>query len=92
MNPPSLFPAYMTRASPDPATDNSRQAIFFITRGTSHPGPDLLAFVLNTEIRTCKNGGYTGTSPAPNHMRIHTPNTYIPNSYTIFIGLWVLGV
>lgn len=34
-NPPSLFPAYMTRASPDPATDNSRQAIVYITRDTS---------------------------------------------------------
>lgn len=38
-----------------------------------------------TEIRTRKNGGYTGTSPALNHIIIHAPNTHTqatPNSYT----------
>lgn len=33
------------------------------------------AISVNTEIHTCKNGGYTSTS-ALNHTKTHTPNIY----------------
>lgn len=42
VNPPSYFPAYMTRASPDPATNKSRQGAVYITRDTFHPRPVLV--------------------------------------------------
>lgn len=29
--------------------------------------------ILNSDTRTCKNGGYADTSSAPNQIEIHTP-------------------
>lgn len=46
--------------------------------------------IMKLDIRTCKNGGYTGTFTNNNHHTHHTP---IANSYTHvgILGPGVLG-
>lgn len=70
-----LLAAYMTKASPDQATDNSRQATVYITRGISKPWSRSPGTLLRRLTGLC---GSVSASPA-HHMKVGQRGHFVAN-------------